>query len=202
MKVVAPGNPFGSSIDTGEITDLAITNSKIADSTIASGKLAFGMLEKIADTEVTGSAVTTVSFTGLDLDSAKAYIIIAKFTNPTINTTEYKLYFNGDTTDTNYYYQYILADGATVSSGRSNSSRYLGVEAGEEVIGFGTTQRDPAGYVKSSIFEARRDPATVLILQTAHTWLTQANVTQMDFTSSVAGAIGVGSRIMIFKVSQ
>jgi len=70
-----------SAVGTTKLANLAVTSTKLADSSVTSTKLAdlavtpvklsFGTWEKVVETEVTGTAVTEITVTGLDLDVAK-----------------------------------------------------------------------------------------------------------------------------------
>jgi len=189
-------------VNTTALKAGAVTDAKIATATITSGKLAFGTWEKIVETTVTGTAVTTISITGLDLDAAKAYLLLLRFTNPTTSDTGYAMYLNADTTGTNYWRQYMWASGTSIAGNRVNDATFSSASAGEESIVWAVMARDPAGYVKVLTNTALRDPSAVWILFQGWTWTTTANVTQIDITASVTGAIGIGSRVIIFKVSK
>jgi len=171
------------------------------DASIPPGKLDFGTWEKIVDTTVSGAAVTSITVTGLDLDAAKAYMILFKVTNPTPSNSDYYLYLNNDTTLTNYFVQYGAFNGTAVTADRVNDPRVAWTPAGQEVVILCWMIRDPGGYVRTMIKEIRKDPASLLITVRGHTWVTKANVTRIDITAAISGAIGIGSNLMIFKVS-
>jgi len=191
-----------SAVTTGKLAAGAVTNAKIATGTITSGKLAFGTLEKIVETEVTGAAVTSITITGLDLDAAKAYLIFCKLTNPTATDASLYLYYNGETTATNYWRQYLYATGSTVSGARGNNAYLTPHFAGTETNYVIWIFRDTEGRPRAFLHANYNDPATLTILMNTHVWVSTVNVTQIDFTASVTGAIGIGSKVTIFKVSK
>jgi len=169
---------------------------------VSSDELTFGTWEKIVDTTVSPSAVTTITVTGLDLDAAKAYILLFRVTNPTGSTSNISLYYNNDTTATNYYRQSLYGTSTTVGASRINDGVISDVLAGQEANLLIWIYRDPAGYVRAMPFENSRDPASLLLRMLFHIWVTKANVTRIDLTASVTGSIGVGSNLIIFKVSK
>jgi len=171
-----------------------------ADGSITSPKLAFATWEKVAEVTTTAT-VTTISLTGLDLDAAKVYMMIIRLANPTGGAVGYRCYYNGDTTDANYYNQNFVISGTTISAGRVNDATIMYISAGQEATVVSYIQRDPAGYVRNLAIGMRSDPASVNTNQRHQTWVTTANVTRIDISSVPADGIGAGSRVILFKVS-
>jgi hypothetical protein len=66
-----------------------------------------------AETTVSGSAVTSVSFTGLDGNAAGGYVLEGSFSGDAGLTSDVKIYFNGNTTDVNYYTEDVMAYNST-----------------------------------------------------------------------------------------
>jgi hypothetical protein len=153
----------------------------------------------LAEYEVTGSAVTSIQFTGLDINAHNSYRIELEWYNPAANSS-ISLFYNGDTTGTNYNRQELRSDGATSSSGRANTAEAFIAFSGGRVAykgmiyvvgGYATTITMGSGQGGAAIiteqFTQQKSPATV------------SNITQLDFTASVASAIGVGSKIRIYR---
>jgi len=169
---------------------------------LTSDQLAFGTWEKIVETEVTGAAVTSITVTGLDLDDAKAYVLLFKVTNPTASASAYSLFLNNDTTATNYYRQFLYGAGTAISARRDNNAAVWSADPGEETIGWFLMIRDPAGLVKGISLDTRRDPAWIWGAFQNYGWVTTANVTRIDIVASITDAIGIGSKVIMFKVSK
>jgi len=169
---------------------------------VSSDELTFGTWEKIVDTTVSPSAVTTITITGLDLDAAKAYLLIFKTDNTTASLADYQLFFNNDTTTTNYYTQVLGVYGTTVAAGRANTTYLARAAAGVETWCYALIQRSVDGYAGCFSHEIRNTGSAVELYQNAMTYTVTGNVTRIDITSSVSGGIAVGSRIIIFKVSK
>jgi len=192
-----------AAIVAAKIADAAVTTAKIADAAVTPLKLSFGTLEKIVEDEVTAAEgdQTTLTYTGLDLDAAKAYLMLLMFTNPTTSTAEYSLFYNNDTVAANYYNQALWASGTTIYASRANNAHISGAVAGQQANVTLWIFRDPAGYVRAIPFENLREPASIVLRIRSHIWVTTANVTRIDIMATVAGAIGVGSKVLIFRVS-
>jgi len=156
--------------------------------------------EKIAEKTVSGAAVTTVSFTGLDLDADKRYLLIFVVTNPTASSSYYDIYFNGDTTRTNYYRQWLGAASTSISAARANDPAIISLGAGKEVFCIVEIMRDPAGIPRFSTNNNIDDTSAVAINLNYGAWITSANVTSIDITAGTANAIGIGSKFILFKV--
>lgn len=156
--------------------------------------------EKIVDEQVTGAAVTSVDITGLDLDAGKVYQIILRITEASNNNTFISMFFNNDTTATNYYNEQVEGDGVGLAAERLNNARVCSVGALTETTAFVVLAREvgkPTAFFAGNLFEQ----STIRIRFGAHSWVTENNVTRITFTAAHANAIGVGSRILIFKVA-
>jgi len=160
--------------------------------------------EKVSDTTVTGSAVTDIDVTGLDLESDKVYRLVSFLYNPTGGVTNYQIEFNGDTTSTNYYYAGVAHTGSATSDFGANSNRWIGMDGGMS----GTVQgmcMKYAGFRTHWRTMGSREITGASDIQSydiAGCYNSTTNVTQITLHSSVASGIGVGSRFVIFKVSD
>lgn len=160
-----------------------------------------GALTKTADTVVSGSAVTSIDFTGLDLDAAKAYFIVVRLMNASATSRSVSMYFNNDTTATNYYEQLIDGDGSTAAAARANNAVVQTMPVSESSTGFYVIARE-VGKVKTIGMMTNNDGSALSIQNHSHVWdVTATNVTRITFTSAGADTIEVGSRIMIFSVT-
>jgi len=188
-------------VSAAEIATGAITDPDIADNTVTSGKLAFGTWEKVAEVNVTEAAVTTITVTGLDLDAAKAYMILMETKNPTATSGHVQVFCNGDTTTTNYWTQGVTGYGTTVSAGRMNASYWISSHAGQSIIGHGIMMRPPDGQPRLTGFSNKYGAASLEICMRVVHYTIAGNVTRLDFTHTVAGGLDVGTKVLIFKVS-
>jgi len=162
---------------------------------------AAGSWEKIVETEITGAAVSSITVTGLDLDADKAYIMLFTVVNPTASSYDIRIFCNNDTTDTNYYTQLLEANGASIGYSRSNNAASVHSPAGESCFAVIHMMRDPDGYPRWLNQVSVRDPAAVFIIFRQTIWTSTTNVTRLDFVS-ISGGIGIGSKLIIFKVSK
>lgn len=153
----------------------------------------------LAEYEVTGSAVTQIDFTGLDIKTHKSYQIEVEIINPTASSTSLKFCINGDTTNTNYYTQEIVAGSTSLSAQRSNAP-YIGYTlAGKYGYSNGFISL-VNGYLKANIYENRHDATSVNIAQYSIVkTATVTNITQITLISTIANAIGVGSKVRIYR---
>jgi hypothetical protein len=203
----APGfidnaNKFAAGVvDAAALANNAVETTKIKDGNVTPVKLSFGTWQKIAETTVS-AAVTTVSFTNLDINTDKAYIFVIKCYNPTANDTHVKLFINNDTTVTNYYTQRLTGEGTTVSSARVNDSWAFIIPPNSSQLIYILIEIDPQGYPKWFTFQTAKNTSSILVNHLAATKTgTVTNITQIDFTGAVNNVIGVNSNFMLFKVS-
>ena len=152
----------------------------------------------LAEYEVTGSARTSIDFSGLDINTHKSYRVEIELIASGASGDVY-MFVNGDTVLTNYYSQFVGGSATVFSGGRYNTpalqtvnvagSHYCYIEVGKinnlmRYFARGTSQlgTTPVFY-------------NVMGLKTA----TVTNITQLTFTSVTASGFGIGSKIRIYR---
>jgi hypothetical protein len=155
-------------------------------------------LRKVMEINVT-SNTTQVTITGLDINTDKFYLMFTKWKNSTTTRAPISMYVEGDTTATNYYVQFLGADGATLGANRENDAYIADIQAGNEYTQLILMQRTPNGY-PVAISVGQRWVGSAVSNET-RIWsrvATTANITRLDFIGGVEYEIGAGSRIIIF----
>jgi len=154
-------------------------------------------LKKVADVEVTAD-VTSITVEGLDLDSDKFYIIIFQHKNNLTVPVAGKVYFNGDTVDTNYWRQTVVGNGTSVTAERLNNPYFFGwTAAGQNSIYFAMSARAGSYPRLVDMYSPEAITTPVSILR-ALTYVNAVNVTRIDLVADQAGGIGAGSRLTIY----
>jgi len=156
--------------------------------------------EKIGDVTLS-TAATSVSFDGLDLDSDGLYLLIFYDVNASSTDSNWiKLYFNDDTTATNYYRQYIQGDNTTVGSARANNADLFMTSANKTGLKFVWIMKTPNNYPKCIGLQDWED--TGLITQVnSFVRVNTENVTKITVHSRFTNQFGVGSRFILLKYS-
>lgn len=154
----------------------------------------------VAEDTVSGSAATTVTFTGLDINSDEHYILLYRITN-TATGSWISLYVNNDTTATNYYSQTVDVN-ATTFTGSRNNAPYIGnINASDEGVGIVNIFRDVSGYFKFASDVVWHTGASVSNLNfRGSKTATVTNITQLDITASTANALGINSTFKLYRV--
>lgn len=155
----------------------------------------------VGEASVAGSAATSVTLSGLDLASDQCYFILFAFDNATASLANLSLQFNGDTTATNYYTQFITGDSTATTAARQNSALFCSLSANETNTGYFFMRADLDGRPRTLALNNREAPSLLRVQFANHVWTTAANVTSITISSSVANALAVGSTVRIFKVS-
>lgn len=153
----------------------------------------------LAEYTVTGAAVTSIDFSGLDINAhGGGYEIELRLINATASAPDIYGFVNGDTVNGNYYYQLLSTSGASVSAGQAPQALigYMNASAPTHI------KLDVAiisSKANLMFFTNRGVGTTSPTLWHGNTskQATVINITQLTFTSSVAGAIGIGSKIII-----
>lgn len=155
--------------------------------------------KKLADTTVSGGAVTSITFTGLNLTNDIAYMVFASLKEATAAGMQINLNYNADATANHYYEQYLDVNNAAIASARINDDAIGYVDASTSGRFYVVISADPDGYPRASSEENRQAAAALRYLHYEHIWNSVANVTSLSLTSSVANDIDNGSRVILFK---
>jgi hypothetical protein len=159
----------------------------------------------LVETEVTGSAVTSIDLTGLDIATHKSYRIEVDWYNSSGSTATARLFVNGDTTVTNYDAQYLLTSATTVTGARENNANIVSLvndHSISAVIHVGMVAGSGSNnYARITNFGYPDRVGTVidLLLRTVAYRTSITNITQLTLSSSVAGALGVGTKVRIYR---
>ena len=182
-------------------------SSSLFRSVIASSSatpIVYGPYELLAESEVTGSAVTSIDFTGLTLDSDDELILVSDIVNDSGSTSAYSLYVNNDTTATNYYVQSLYSTSTTNTAARTNNSVYATVETSDKLLAETILKLTASSYFIYQSNIVRRYGASDVSLQDIYCTKTAtiSSITQLTVSASVASSIGIGSKFWLFKVGD
>lgn len=149
-----------------------------------------------------GSAVSDVTATGLDGDTDEVYKI-QMYVVSAASGASFDIQPNGDS-GANYWYQYILGAGSSVTAGQDTAyTRILGTfaAASGDAAQANVTLYAKSGSKRVADSLGDRGSGSNAQMMTANTgWNnTGDNITSLKFISNVSGAIGAGSRFMIWK---
>lgn len=159
-----------------------------------------GALQFVGEAEVTGSAATTLTLSGLDLDADETYIVEIEGDNGSGSSANISLYFNADTTDTNYDRQTFAHDGSTTGSTRANTALLLVAAAGGVFSASGNLTNDFDSKARF-MFEALVNSTTAMLSRHGGIrYRLTNNITSIQITSSVASALSIGTRIRVWKM--
>jgi len=158
--------------------------------------------EKIAEAAPTGN-VTTVTFTGLDINTDKAYMIVWAVVDASGGPSRIDLLINNMTLATSYYSQYFGAANATVGAGRENNAGVIAVAALNDAAGRTLLQLPPSGF-PAAVTNQLKDSGTLTAQYGYGMTLasTVSNITRLDFTHNGANGIKAGSRFTLFRVKS
>jgi hypothetical protein len=159
-----------------------------------------GALTKVAGTTVSGSAVTSVTFTGLDIATDEKYVIDMSLCNATGSSSNISLYFNNNQTATDYDREGYTANGATLSGSRASDALIGAMDASECTNIHAEIWNDAEGVPRTIADSNRGAPATIIYQTFAHVWETTGDITRIDLVGSTATSFAIGSSIIIYRV--
>jgi len=111
------------------------------------------------------------------------------------------IYFNGDYLNENYYAQWVSLRGATQSEGKFNYPLIASLAGGGSLFCYGKLKRTPDGLPRWYVQGTRYEFVDLEIFETGGYWITPSNVTSIRIHSTVTGGIGVGSKIILMRMT-
>jgi hypothetical protein len=192
---------IGAAFAAGTQTGCTVTYNDAGNSisiTVTGG--GGGAMSLVGTATVAGSAATTLTMSGLDLATDGCYVIHAVLKNATASTANVALFFNGDTTATNYWEQVLSIDGTGANAVRGNDAFILTIDASTSAFAEITTRRDPDGYPRTTCRNVRGVVTSPKVQIFGHIRNNTANVTSISLSSAVASALAVGSYFKLYKV--
>lgn len=159
-----------------------------------------GVLTHLVNTEVTGSAVTSVSFSGLTLTNRAALVLIGRSQHT--EAASHALQLNGNTTAANYYTQLVQASATTFAAFRLNDNNFYRVQAGGKIVA--VSQFFLTGDRIQVLTEYTRNDDDAIFMEKTWTTLNAdvTNLTSIDIVSSVASNILVGSVFDLYALGN
>lgn len=169
------------------------------------GEMSFKTKVLIATETVSGADKTTVSFTGLDINTDGKYILEIKVQEANVANIELSLHINADATEANYDIQKVgirdtgfsgtaMADNARFCNIMKNLSIDCTIDITRSIEGFAHFYGYPTySHGGSEATQAWRSFCC------SKSNGTVANITQIDITSTSADAIKIGSVFKLYK---
>jgi len=158
-----------------------------------------GAKSLLAEFEVTGAAVQTINFSGLDINTHKSYRIEIDIINPVASSANISLYANGDTVSTNYWRQIISVSGTGVSGIRNQDAIVSNVAASAKGKIVGNVSLNNS-IVMGTFQSLTNTDANVQLRNTVFNKIaTITNLTSLTISSSVAASLGIGTKVRIYR---
>jgi hypothetical protein len=161
-----------------------------------------GGMTLVTTVTVSGSPATSMTASGLDLDTDKNYVLQVAIKEQTGVAINLRLFFNSDTTTTNYdSYVNVFSGGGFGPAGWSNAARFIDCAASDVTTGFVDICKDfnarPLGIFRGS----GGDTSALRMMYFAAKWRTAGtNVTGITLSSTTASSLAVGSFFKVWKL--
>lgn len=142
-------------------------------------------------------ASDTVTFSNLDLATDQVYKLFV-ITNCNTGSTQIGLYYNNDTTNSNYYGQYLYWQGTTTGAFGFNTAEIMECPIPDaDVIGEITIMQFNNAR---AICHMNYDYAGTVAAQINHTkWTNTANVTSITLKTFASQKFAIGSKFILQK---
>ena len=149
--------------------------------------------------EVVGAAQTEIDVTGLDIKVHRSYRVEIEAINATASDASISLYINGNTVSTNYYRNYLAVDDTVRTSARVNDAAVMLIPASSKSTANLVILQNINDLVHARSNVTLRSGASISSRDYDYSHQAAANITQLTWASSVANAIGIGTKIRIYR---
>jgi hypothetical protein len=201
-KIRLYSTTYGLSINSSELTLYLPSASALKIRDGPSGNVLAQLypsssFQKVAEVTVS-SNTTSVSLTGLDINTAKMYIL--QFLVKNAGTAcFYYLFVNNNTTQTNYYTQYFGVGGTGTNAQRANDARFNYTNASSESFVCSFIGLTPDGKYKALTIDGRQTgSSTEVDLEFASSTFTMSNITDLTIQAGSANQIAAGSKVILW----
>lgn len=156
--------------------------------------------ELIGDVMV-ASNTTQVDFTGLNIGKDDELLLVSENTNPTGSGASVLIFYNGNTTESNYYAQQLRGNGTSVTGARANRGTIYYNEWGKRASAFTTIKLANSGYAVAQSSATERFGNSTVELWNFHSTstFTMTSITSIRLYANQSGTIGTGSRFQLYK---
>lgn len=145
------------------------------------------------------SAVTSISFTDLDINSHGDYVLIAKIINPMGSMAGISLYYNSDTNPTNYNTQTFVGHGVSSNVVNMNNANIFNVTANAWAVAeINIYKADSTACAVCDLIRYDADGTATGNIGNRKIG-SVSNVTRIDIIASVANSIGAGSKFRLYR---
>jgi len=158
-------------------------------------------MTKIGTATVAGAAATTLTLSGLDLSAYKAFHVDVQLDNATASNSNISLYFNADTTATNYDRQVFSAANTTLAGALANDGIIATLFASETLTGRMWIHNDRDSKPRTEGIFNRNSPASVSLAMCAHAWTSATNITGITLSAAVASSLAIGSTFTVYGIA-
>lgn len=155
--------------------------------------------QKLADVIVSGSAVTQIDITGLNLVKGEEYVLVSTYLHSGSNPL---ILVNDNTTVTNYYTQRLDVNNTVVGGVRYNTS-YLGAfDSGYFSFISTKIKLTNNGYFiwQSNTIRSYNTVNMFMVEWYGTSTFTMTSINKISIKSESANGIGIGSRFQLYKV--
>ncbi len=163
-------------------------------------------MHKMQEQVVSGAAVTSITFSNLNINLDDIYIIHCTIKNVDAGIRYARIFINGDTTEANYHSQYLIATGAALSYNRVNAPFVTDIAAtGNDGYAYSilNIMLDIRGIARIIAKSCGYSAANVKIEDRAITYNNViANITSITIDLDAANSIGIGSQFILLRLNR
>jgi len=199
----APATPASGKVITYAKTDGLMYSKDDAgtETLMSSGAGGGGAMTLVGTATVSGANSTTLSISGLDLATDGMYFVKGSFECALGSNTEFRMFYNSDTTTGNYRWAEVDATGSTVAASNAAKAAVGFLYANEctTLTAWIFNDRDSK---PRAIIDTNEGALTssLIFRSTRHGWTSATNVTGITFSTLTATGFKIGSTFTVWKL--
>jgi hypothetical protein len=149
---------------------------------------------------VAGAAATTLTVSALDWSAYTAFQVISKVKNATGSNSNISIYYNADTTATNYHRQLHYGNGTSSQASRGNDGVIFTMLASASANFQARITEDLDGKPRVIASANSGNTTGMYHYAAASQWVTASNVTSITLFASVASSLAIGSTFSVYGI--
>ena len=183
------------------INNIVITSTaQVGDAIVTNPKIAAGVLnvKKVAETIISGSAATSISFTGL---TGKRYLMIYDVENAhAVNYNELHYYMNADTTANHYKSQELNISNAGTQAARPANAYFVAANPSMCASGHAFFGIDFNGHGYAMNLNKMENQESTNFCEVTWDNSTMTAFSSIAITGNQANGLAVGSKAVLYEV--
>lgn len=187
-------------LEIGAILRGSTVINKIYKGTTVIYELADGTYLELIEDVTISTAVTSVTLSGFTATKEDTLVLVSDFHNNVATAYTFSIYFNNNTTATNYYKQRIGVNATTIFASRDNNNFFADVGDNDKTLSVCDIKLTNDGYITSQSSVTRNyDTLPWLFEYYGTSTFITPSITEVNIFVDQTNGIQTGSRFQLYR---